>query len=175
MIMGRAALITALCSVSMGLAGCQQSPTQNAQDTQAASQATDAIGPEGKPGVTARAGRLVLPAVPGRPGVAYFSVGNQSREAIAIAGVHVDGVGKTEMHRTTGTAMRPVERVDIASGATIAFVPGGLHVMAFDIGDNLKAGGETEMTITFADGDKLSMPIRVEAMGADAGMAGMSH
>jgi len=47
--------------------------------------------------------------------------------------------------------------------------------MAFDIDPKLKPGGETEMTLTFADRDKLSIPIKVEAMGGGDGMAGMRH
>ena len=45
--------------------------------------------------------------------------------------------------------------------------------MAFEVDGKLKAGGTTEMTITFLDGDKISAPLKIEAMGAAAG--GMDH
>ena len=53
------------------------------------------------------------------------------------------------------------------------FEPGKLHVMVFNPGATLKAGGTTEMTITFADGDKSSAPLKIEAAGG--GMGGMAH
>lgn len=162
-------------TASVGVTACKGSEAPISQDTGSASESADALGPDAKPGVTAGAARLVLPIVPERPGVVYFRVANMSKAPVTLAGVHVDGVGKAEMHSTNGGAMKPVDHVDIAPGATIAFAPGGLHAMAFDIADRLKAGGQTELTLTFADGDKTSLPVKVEAMGANAGMAGMSH
>lgn len=160
---------------SVSAAACKRSDAPSSQETGSASEAADAMGPDAKPGVTAGAARLVLPVVPGRPGVVYFRIANMSKDQVTLAGVHVDGVGKAEMHRTNGGAMKPVDHVDIAPGAAIAFAPGGLHAMAFDIADRLKAGGQTELTLTFADGDKTSLPVKVEAMGASGGSTGMSH
>ena len=37
--------------------------------------------------------------------------------------------------------------------------------MAFELADTLVAGGKAEMTLTFADGDKLSVPLSVEPAG----------
>lgn len=167
--------IVLVLTASVNVAACKQSDAPSPQDTGSASESADAMGPDAKPGVTAGAARLVLPIVSGRPGVIYFRIANMSKTAVTLAGVHVDGVGKAEMHRTNGGAMKPVDRVDIAPGAAIAFAPGGLHAMAFDIADRLKAGGQAELTLTFADGDKTSLPVKVEAMGANSGMAGMSH
>lgn len=174
MIMHRKALSAALLATVAGLSACKRSDAPAAQESAASSESADALGPDAKPGVTAGAARLVLPVVPGRPGVAYFRVANNTRVKITLASVFVKGVGKAEMHRTSGGQMRPVDHVDIAPGASIAFAPGGLHVMAFDILPGLAAGAQTELTLTFADGDKISLPAKVEAMGAGGGM-GMSH
>ena len=173
--MHRAAVLASLLAAGASLAACKPSAAPSAQDTGSASESVDAYGPDAKPGVTAGAARLVLPVVPGRPGVVYFRIANMSKTPITLAGVHVDGVGRAEMHRTTGSAMKPVDHVDIAPGASIAFAPGGLHAMAFDVGGRLKAGGQSELTLTFADGDKTSLPLKIEAMGASDGMTGMSH
>lgn len=160
---------------ALGIAGCKAADAPAPQQTEAGAVAT----PDAKPGVSAGGGRLVLPVIPGRPGVAYFRVSNNSAEPITLAAVHIRGVGKAEMHRTTGGKMAPAPTVPVAAGASVAFAPGGLHVMAFDIDKALKAGGESELTLTFADGDKISIPAKVEAMGEAAGehsgMAGMSH
>jgi copper(I)-binding protein len=159
--------------MAMALAACQQAEPPAAQETLAAQTAPDA-----KPGISGSGGHLVLPVVAGRPAVVYFTVRNESPKAATLVGVHVDGAGEAAMHRTEGGAMSPVERLEITSGGSAEFAPGGLHVMAFDLDDRLKAGGSSELTLTFSDGDKLSMPLHVEAMGAQAGeghMPGMNH
>ena len=61
--------------------------------------------------------------------------------------------------------MSPVDAVTIDPGATIEFAPGGYHVMAFELADELRSGSSTELTLTFSDGDKLSMPLHIETMG----------
>lgn len=167
----RTALLTVILASGLVLAGCNPSGAPDAEPSGTTSETAGALGPDAKPGVTVGAARLVLPVVPGRPGVAYFRVANNATGPITLAGVHVDGVGKAEMHRTTGGKMAPVDKVEIAPGAALAFAPGGYHVMAFEIADTLKAGGETEITLTFADGDKVSVPAKVEAMGAGGGMS----
>ena len=63
-----------------------------------------------------------------------------------------------------------VDRVEIAPGTRIKFEPGQFHVMVFDIAASLQAGGTSEMTLTFADGDKLSAPLKLETPGG-----GMEH
>ena len=45
--------------------------------------------------------------------------------------------------------------------------------MVFNLASNLKAGGTTEMTITFADGDKSAAPLKIEPAGG--GMGEMAH
>jgi copper(I)-binding protein len=164
--------LAAVLAASVVLAGCQQSSAPVAERSSAAADTGEAMGPNAKPGISADEARLVLPVVAGRPGVAYFTVRNETDAPVTMAGVHIDGIGKAEMHRTKGGKMSPVGKLEIAAGETGTFAPGGLHVMAFDIADKLKAGAETEMTLTFADGDKISLPIRIEAMGA---MPAMKH
>jgi copper(I)-binding protein len=163
--------LATMLAAAIAVAGCQQSSTPDAQQSTPASEAS-AVGPDAKPGIAASDARLVLPVVAGRPGAAYFTVRNGTDTSVTLASAYIDGVGKTEMHRTQGGKMSPVKTLDIAPGATSTFAAGGLHVMAFDIADNLQAGGETELTLTFADGDKVSLPIKIEAMGA---MPAMKH
>lgn len=130
--------------------------------------------PEGKPGITLADGKLVLPAVSGNPGAAYFALDNESTGTVSIASIAIEGVGKAEVHQTMGGQMKPIDRIDVEAKTVIKFEPGALHVMAFDVSGNLKPGDTTEMTVTFADGDKVSAPLKLEAMGAGA-MEGMDH
>ena len=121
--------------------------------------------PEGKPGVTVSGARLVLPAVAGNPGAAYFSLDNQSKSVVGIASAAVTGAGKTEIHTVD---MKAVDHAEAEPGTTLKFEPGQIHVMVFDVSADLKAGSETELTVIFTDGDKVSVPAKIEAMGAAA-------
>lgn len=127
--------------------------------------------PETKEGVAVTGGTLLLPVVAENPGAAYFVIDNQSSNTVSIAAVAIDGVGKTEIHQTMGGEMKPVDRLDVEPKVTMKFERGGLHVMAFELGDKLKAGETAEMTITFTDGDKLSVPLKIEAVGTATGGA----
>ncbi|MEE3154686.1 MAG: copper chaperone PCu(A)C [Pseudomonadota bacterium] len=168
------AAFSALSLGLLALAGCQQSAEPDAQGS--ASAPAEALGPDAKPGTSAKAGRMILPVVADRPAAVYFTFTNASDEPVALAAIHIAGADSAEMHKTEGGQMRAVERVAVDAGKSVEFAPGGLHVMAFDLDDSLKSDGTTEMTITFEGGDKLSMPLVIEKMGA--GMhadAGMDH
>ena len=179
--LGTALFLTALSLATLSLAGCQRKAADEAAPAgpeaaaseAAASEAAAARGPEAKPGLSVAEGVLVLPAVKGNPGAAYFALTNGSDKAVTLAAVSVGGVGRTEMHETRGETMSPVDSVAVAPGKTVKFERGGSHVMLFDIAGKIAAGGTAEMTLTFADGDKLSTPLKVEAAGG--GMAGMDH
>ncbi|MET1756013.1 copper chaperone PCu(A)C [Novosphingobium sp. RD2P27] len=162
----RSLMLAGLVATAVNLSACDSPEPPAAEETAVPMATSASIGPSAKPGVNAAEGRLVLPVIAGRPGVVYFKATNNNEAAVSLAAVHVEGVGKAEMHRTEGGKMAAVDRVEIAPKAEIAFEPGGLHVMAFEVDNSLQPGGSTEMTLTFADGDKLSMPIKVETMGA---------
>ena len=173
---------------ALALAGCQDKPgdgpTSAASGMASESPAAEAIGPDARPGITAAQGRFVLPVVVGRPGAAYFTVHNNAESTATLVAVHIEGVGKAQMHRTEGGAMTGVDNLDIAPGTSVAFEPGGLHVMAFELAKGLARVKTTELTMTFSDGDKVSIPLSVERMGMDMDEdmdggamdhAGMSH
>jgi copper(I)-binding protein len=157
------------------LAGCSsEKPAATAQASDEATAATSS-GPDAKPGLAASGGRLVLPAVPGNPGAAYFAVANGDAKDAILAAVFIDKAERAEMHETSGTSMSAIKTVPVPAGQSVAFAPGGKHVMVFGIPDTVKAGSTVEMTLTFADGDKLSAPLTVEAAGGMADMEGMDH
>lgn len=164
--MRRSLEVLAPIALALALAGCQQQAE--------APQSPASAGPEAKPGVAVADAVLVLPAVKGNPGVAYFTLANSDAKAVALAAVTVDGAGKAEMHQTSGGQMGPVDRVEVDPNASVSFAPGGLHVMLFDLDPKLTVGSSTELTLTFADGDKLSAPIAIKAAG-DAAMGSMAR
>lgn len=163
----RLILAPALLGLSaLSLGACQQQPAETAEATAA---------PEAKPGLAVTDGRLILPVVGGNPAGIYFTLTNTGDKPGALAAVSIDGAAKAEMHETKGGTMSPVPQIEVPAGGTVKFEPGALHVMAFDLDAKLVAGGTAEMTLTFADGDKLSAPLKIESRAGGDGMAGMDH
>ncbi|HSG33776.1 MAG TPA: copper chaperone PCu(A)C [Sphingomonadaceae bacterium] len=161
---------TILGSLALSLAMLGLSACGGGSDT--AEQADAA--PDGIPGVTVSNARLVLPAVKGNPGVLYFDIaygedGTPSR--VALSGVHIAGAQSAMMHEYSEyggeTIMTELMNQVVAKGESISFAPGGMHVMANNLDDSLVAGGTTEVTLTFAGGDKLSFPAEIRAAGDD--------
>ena len=170
----RKIVLAGLSALALSLSGCGQ-PADEAAPTAAAS--TDAA-PQNAPGLNVSDAMIRLPAAPGRPGVAYFTVSQGDGDPHSIAAAYVEGVGRTEMHETVTengvSKMQPVKAVPIEAGKSVQFKAGGLHVMLFDVADTLKAGGTTEITLTLDNGDKISAPAKIEAVGG--GMGGdMDH
>jgi len=148
----------------LALSACHHQPAATPETAQA------------QAGVAVTDARLVLPAVPGRPGAAYFTIANHSAQPATLTGIALDGAGQAEMHVTQGGAMEPLAQLALGSGETAQFAPGGRHVMVFDLAPKLVAGGTTGITFTFADGHTLTGRVRIEAAGGDhEGMAPMDH
>jgi periplasmic copper chaperone A len=160
---------TTLLLAAFAVSACQQQKPAGEDAAPEAKPAGQDAAPDAKPGLSASDGVLVLPAVKGRPGAAYFTVRNGSARDASIAAVHVDGASKAEMHETRDGKMAALGPVPLKPGETIKFARGGKHVMTFDLDSKLAPGGTTEMTLTFAGGDKLSTTLKVESAG-DAGM-----
>ena len=153
------ALPLVVFAATVMLGGCK------AADQPAAAASSTAAG---IPGVTLAGARLVLPAVPGNPGAAYFALDNESKSTVAIVSVAIAGAGKTEIHTAD---MNMVDRAEAEPRTTLTFAPGKLHVMVYDVNADLKAGTQTELTVTFSDGDKVSVPAQIQGAG-EAAMGG---
>ena len=151
-----------LLLAALSLAACRQ---QKAAENE--------VMPDAKPGITVSGGVLTLPVVKGRPGAAYFELANGGDKTATLAAISIDGASKSELHETKGGTMAPLAAIDLKPGKTVKFERGGKHVMAFDIAETLKPGSTAEMTLTFAGGDKVSSPLKVETMAG--AMDGMDH
>ena len=121
--------------------------------------------PEAPPGISLSDARVQLPAVSGRPGVAYFTISQSSGPPRTVAGVAVELAGRAEMHETMNKGeamtMQPVEAVPLESGKNVEFAPGGKHVMLFDLDPKLRFEDSVELTVTFDGGDKATARARV--------------
>ena len=100
-----------------------------------------------------------LPAVPGRPGAAYFVLEGGPSNATLID-VSADIAVRAEMHESmTGaggmTAMKPLASVAVPAGRDTVFAPGGRHVMLFDINPKAKIGRIYKLTLNFSNGARI--------------------
>lgn len=136
--------------------GCSEAPEQ-----------TELTGPDAPDGIAVTNGRMMLPAVSGNPAAVYFDVVNDGASARMIRAVSVQGAQNAMLHMTDDTGMQEVLQISVPAGATVQFAPGGTHVMAMDLSDTVAAGGETEVTVTFVGGDKVSFPVDVRAAGEE--------
>ena len=110
----------------------------------------------GKPTALAVDGGWVrLPAVPGRPGAAYFALHGGAADATLIA-VATPEARHAELHESMAGGMKGLPAVSVAAGASVTFAPGGRHVMLFDLDPKLAPGGTVKLTLSFADGRRLT-------------------
>ncbi len=146
-------------ALSLSLAGCSQSD-ETAKPVD-----------QNPTGLVVSNARLLLPPVAGNPAAVYFDVKNEGKRAVALRRADIADAKSASMHdmmeynrQMTMAEMGPLT---IKNGETVKFGPGGKHVMAMDVSPELKAGGKTEMTLTIAGGDKISVEVPVLAAGAE--------
>ncbi|WP_421838586.1 copper chaperone PCu(A)C [Novosphingobium sp.] len=173
-------LALAAAASLLALAAC----SGNAPDAAATASASAAPGsaqnplaPDNAPNVSVIEPVIKLPAVPGNPGVLYFTIQQTAGKANTLVAVHVDGAGRAEMHESKTengvSSMAPVSSVSFSEKQPAEFKAGGYHVMLFDLASTVKAGKDVEVTFTLANGDKVSTFAKVEETGAMEGM--MDH
>jgi copper(I)-binding protein len=124
---------------------------------------------EAPEGISVTDARLVLPAVRGNPGAVYFTVHNDSASDETIAAAEVKGAGEAMIHQSTNVAgmaeMHEMPGALVPAKGTLAFAPGGLHVMAVNLDDSLAKGGTTDVTLSFDSGDNAVFPAEILAAG----------
>lgn len=150
----------ALAAATLALAGCQ-----GKQDA-----ATPAAG-DNPTGLTVSNARLILPPVAGNPAAVYFDLKNDGTRAVAVRRADIADAKSASMHDmmeyNRAMTMADMGPLTVPQGQTIKFEPGGKHVMAFGLSPELTAGTKTELTLTIAGGDKMSVEVPVEAANAE--------
>ncbi|HYI63372.1 MAG TPA: copper chaperone PCu(A)C [Allosphingosinicella sp.] len=113
---------------------------------------------------------VTLPAVPGRPGAAYFSI--RTNRTARLAAVSSPAIGRIELHESTSrggmSRMGPLRDARLSPAAPMTFAPGGRHAMLFGIAQSVRVGQRVALTFTF---DGLP-PVSVEADVRGPGDAG---
>lgn len=93
-----------------------------------------------------------------RPAAGYF-VAHGGDAGTQLRGVLTDYALKVEMHETVDEGgvmtMKPVSSVDIPAKGTVAFAPGGKHLMLWGVNDTAISRGKMQLTFLLANGDRL--------------------
>ncbi len=113
-----------------------------------------------------------LPAVKGRPAVAYFTVRGGPTDSTIIAATSDVSI-RSEMHESMKTGgmmtMAPLASVRVPAKADVRFEPGGKHVMLYDLNPGIVRGGRPVLlTLSFSDGVRISRKANVFGAGDPA-------
>ena len=107
-----------------------------------------------------------LRAMPqGIPSGGYFTLHNEGGEDVVLTGASSPACGSLMLHKSEAkggmSSMHPVDQVDVPAGGSIAFAPGGYHLMCMQATSAIMPGGRVMVTLSFEDGGKLTVPFEV--------------
>lgn len=111
-----------------------------------------------KPTVEAKNGWVrVLPG--NLPAGGYLTFENRSDRALSIVGANSPQYGNAMIHRSSTDGgmgrMEMVDSVPLPAKGTLAFAPGGYHVMLMQPKQAVKPGDKIVVTFTLSDGEKI--------------------
>jgi periplasmic copper chaperone A len=105
----------------------------------------------------------------GLPAGGYFTIKNSGDKNMVLAGAHSDSCGMTMLHRSVDhggmTSMEDVKSVVVPAHGSLAFSPGGYHIMCMAPTPEVSPGSTITVTLEFADGTKLD--VKFDVKGAD--------
>lgn len=126
----------------------------------------------------------VRPATgPDAPAGGYFVI-HGGEEAVQLRSVQSEAAQRIEMHQSIKKdgmmTMAPLASVDVPAKTTVAFAPGGRHLMIFGLNPMAASTGKLTMTMIFSNGDRIIVDAAVQKPGGSGGaaahnMAGMEH
>lgn len=125
------------------------------------------------------AGQLVAIApyaravAPGQSNSAVFvQLQNKDSKAHALIKATSAVADAVELHNHVNEGgvmkMRPVEKIDLPAGKTVALKPGSFHIMLIGLKKPLKVGEAVELTLSFEEGTTLTTSAPVQEVTAPA-------
>jgi copper(I)-binding protein len=101
----------------------------------------------------------------GIPSGGYFTLRNAGGKDMVLTGASAPACGSLMLHKSEMrggmSAMRRVDEVDVPAGGSIAFAPGGYHLMCMNATAAITPGATVPVTLMFKDGSKLTAPFSV--------------
>jgi periplasmic copper chaperone A len=109
-----------------------------------------------------------LPA--GVPAGGYFTLHNQSKEAIALVGASSPDYAMVMLHKTVEQSgmskMVPVHKIEVPAGGMLRFHPGGYHLMFMHAKHEVKVGSRIPVTLLFSGGEQVTARFEVHGPAA---------
>lgn len=114
---------------------------------------------------------------PGAPNTAAFMMlkndGDKPVKLVAAASPEVARAElHTHLHDNGVMRMRQVDSIEVPARGMVQLQPGGLHVMLFELRDVLSQATPFSLTLTFDDGQTLTLSLPVRGVEP---MKGMQH
>jgi len=130
-----------------------------------------------EPQVSVEGAVVTVPAVPGGPGAAYFTLvtNNDPSRLVSISSPSVQRIELHETREENGrTGMRPLteDATTFGPAEPLRFAPGGKHAMLMGVDPNLRPGGKVILRFQV---EPLPQPIIVEAEVRGPGQARSEH
>ena len=104
-------------------------------------------------------------------GAVFLHLDNLDEEAIGLTGATTPVAETVELHSHTTSAdgvmhMGPVNSIDLPAHGHADLAPGGFHIMLIGLKQPLVAGQTFPLTLTFSDGDPVTVNVLVGAPAA---------
>ncbi len=100
-----------------------------------------------------------------RPSAIYLKIINNGAEPVSLVAASSPVAGRIMIHRSTREAgvvsMHSIETLMIAPGTRVEFLPGGSHLMVFDLAEDIEEGQEIPLILEFASGEMLQIDVLV--------------
>ncbi|MCP3910723.1 MAG: copper chaperone PCu(A)C [Actinomycetia bacterium] len=87
--------------------------------------------------------------------------GEGDMDAEGEGDMDAEGEGEGDMDMGGAMTMQEVASIPVAAGETVAFQPGGLHVMMLGLVEPLEVGDEFDITLTFANAGDVVVTVEV--------------
>jgi len=99
----------------------------------------------------------------------YLLIHNDLSRDVVIVGASSPDFGQVEFHNTVTqnnvSRMRQERQVRVPAGGSVAFEPGGRHLMLMQAARDLKEGDEVTVELLLADGGQLHFTAPVRKQG----------
>jgi periplasmic copper chaperone A len=100
------------------------------------------------------------------PSGGYFKLMNMSDKPVNLTGVSTDAFGTSMLHQTqtsgSTSKMVMVDKATVPANGSLAFAPGGYHVMFEKARSTLAIGSTIPVTFSFSNGEKIQAQCAVK-------------
>ena len=101
----------------------------------------------------------------GIPSGGYFTLHNGTAKDVILTGADTPACSSLMLHQSEMTggmsSMHHVDEVDVPAGGSVAFAPGGYHLMCMQATSAITPGAHIPVTLIFRDGSKITAAFAV--------------